>query len=99
MVEQHAHGFGEAIGALRTNMVHDLLSRLWSSWVTLGLFCLPKPASRFGPPLPPPIRFLSLSTLRPPLRCGLRFESPRNRNYRKVVTPARQVRWSTRQVR
>src|SRR5215218_3247011 len=27
MVEQHAHGFGEAIGALRTNMVHDLIEQ------------------------------------------------------------------------
>src|SRR3954452_10048679 len=34
-------------------------SRLWLSWlrwVILGLFCLPKPASRFGPPPPPQIR-------------------------------------------
>ena len=33
----------------------------------MGLFCLPKPASRFGPPPPPSIRFFSL------LRFGLRY--------------------------
>jgi len=61
----------------------------WHGWLgTLGLFCLPKPASRFGPPLPTPNQFLGLSTLRPSLRFSLRSESPKNRNCRKVVTPA-----------
>src|SRR6188508_1307737 len=38
MVEQHAHGFSEAIGTLRTKMVHDLIEHAMVVLVGVGHF-------------------------------------------------------------
>src|SRR6186997_2697487 len=38
MVEQHAHGFSEAIGTLRTKLVHDLIEQAMVVLVGVGHF-------------------------------------------------------------
>src|SRR5215218_7202913 len=77
MVEQHAHGFGEAIGALRTNMVHDLIEQAMVVLVGVGHFGFvlfaktskpiwPAPAT--SDPISQPFYATASATLRPTLR-------------------------------
>src|SRR5215204_1079775 len=77
MVEQHAHGFGEAIGALRTNMVHDLIEQAMVVLVGVGHFGFvlfaktskpiwPAPAT--PDPISQPFYATASATLRPTLR-------------------------------
>src|SRR6478609_6523401 len=100
MIEQQAHRLSEAIGAILTKMLHDLIEQARFVSVGVGHFGIvlfaktskpiwPAPAT--PDPIFRPFYAAAFATLQPPLR------KSENRNYRTSGTPAARVGDSSRE--